>query len=128
MDPLKALFANVAAIFTYLAPNSQFLRNLYPIKPFLKQLYQLVLNIWQFLDHRDTYLLGYIKISIFYPLEGLFCPEQTWLDNLAKKHLILQNYASKIIFLDSPCILHAENIIFVKIYAILKNDLFHHKR
>ena len=128
MDPRKALFANVATNFTPLAPNSQFLRNLYPIKPFLKQLYKWVLNIWQFLEHRDTYLLGYIKISIFYPLEGLFCPEQTGLDNLAKKHLINQNYVLKIIFLDSPCILHAENIILVKIYAILKNDLFHHKR
>ena len=64
-DPLRPLFANSDAIFAPLAPNSQFIRTLYPIKPFLKQLYQLVLNICQFLGIIESYFLKYSKFSDF---------------------------------------------------------------
>ena len=65
LDPLRALFANTAAIFAPLAPNNYFLQTLYPMKPFLKQLFQLVLNIFSFLGLLESYLLKYSRFSDF---------------------------------------------------------------
>ena len=48
LGPQRALFATRSVFFAPSLPNSQILPTLYPMKPFLKQLYQLVLNIYQF--------------------------------------------------------------------------------
>ena len=47
--PPQDPFCYLTAIFAPSVPNSQFLQNLWPIELFLNQLYQLVLNICQFL-------------------------------------------------------------------------------